>query len=160
MTSRSQPGPGKSSSVIKWHRKVILLNLKSGFDETSCLKSSSRDKQFKLVESLNCPGPISHLPGTENSQKSLKLLKKVLSSSCEIVSLNILTKLTETLVFNSDGMSVVTPFKWLDNTFKQKFGFQSITICLLQYFTLDTNIKYASTEDQSRVASVTGGHSA
>ncbi len=45
-------GLGKSSSVIWWRWEVFLLNLKTGFDETSWLKSSSGDK---LVVSRNCP---------------------------------------------------------------------------------------------------------
>ncbi len=69
MTSRNRPGPGKSSSVVWWPRKVILLNMKSGFDETSWLKSSSGDKRFRLVVSRNCSGPVSHLPGTKKSRK-------------------------------------------------------------------------------------------
>ncbi len=30
---------------------------------------------------------------------------------------------------------------------------------MYQYFTLDTNIKFASTGDRTRVACITGGHS-
>ncbi len=30
---------------------------------------------------------------------------------------------------------------------------------MYQYFTLDTNIKFASTGDRNRIASITGGHS-
>ncbi len=43
--------------VIWWRRKVILLNLKGGVDETSCLKSFSGDKWFRLAVSQNWPGP-------------------------------------------------------------------------------------------------------
>jgi hypothetical protein len=85
-TSRNRPGPRKSSSVIWWRRKVILLNLKKGFDETSCLKSSSGDKLFRLVISRNWPGPgksssgdfkitVSDFGWTKSSQKSLSRTK-------------------------------------------------------------------------------------
>jgi len=69
MTSRNPPGPGKSSSMISWLRKVILLNLKSGFDETSCLKSSSGDKRFRLFVSQNCLGPGKSSSGDWKSQQ-------------------------------------------------------------------------------------------
>ncbi len=85
-SSRNWPGPGKSSSVIWWRGKVILLNLKRGCDETSCLKSFSGDKQFRLVVSRNSPGPgmsssgdwkipVSDFGWTKSSQKSLSLNK-------------------------------------------------------------------------------------
>ncbi len=85
-TSWNWPGPGKSSSVIWWRRKVILLNLERGFDETSYLKSSSWDKQFRLVVSRNSPGPgqsssgdwkipVSDFGWTKSSQKSLSHTK-------------------------------------------------------------------------------------
>ncbi len=48
LTRRNWLVPGKSS---------ILLNLQRGFDEASCLKSSSGDKRFRLVISRNWSGP-------------------------------------------------------------------------------------------------------
>ncbi len=71
--NRNRPSPGKSSSVIFWRRKVILLNLKTGIDETSCPKSSSGEKRFRLVVSRNCPGPR----GLKNRGKWLRLDKVI-----------------------------------------------------------------------------------
>jgi hypothetical protein len=89
---------GKSSSVIWWRCKVILLNLKSRIDETNCLKSSSGDV----------------------ISESLKPLKMVLCSSREIVSLNFFFKLASPPVFNSrsNEPSHAPQFKWLASTFK------------------------------------------
>jgi hypothetical protein len=56
VVSRNWPGPDKSSSVIRWRGKVILPNLKRGFDKASCLKSSSGDMRFRFVVSRNWPG--------------------------------------------------------------------------------------------------------
>ncbi len=131
-TSRSRPGPGKSSSMISWLRKVILLNLKSGFDETSYLKSSSGDKRLRLVVSRNCLGPgksSCHLPGTEILgnwlwldkviSEILRPLKMVLSSSREIVLFKKKLKFAGPPVFHSGWNEPSPQFKWLDNTFQQ-----------------------------------------
>ncbi len=98
-TSRNRPGPDMSSSAIWWRRKVIFVNLKSGFDKTSCLKSPSGDKRSRLVVSRNCPGACKSLLGTEKSRnwlwldkvisEILKPLNMDLCSSREIVSLKI-----------------------------------------------------------------------
>jgi hypothetical protein len=63
VVSRSRPGPGKSSPVIRWRRKVILKNPKRRFDEASCIKSSSGDVRFRLVVSRNWPGSGKSSPG-------------------------------------------------------------------------------------------------
>jgi hypothetical protein len=74
--------PGKSSSGIRWSRKVILPNLQIGFDEASCLKSSSWNTRFRLVVSRNRPDSGKSSSGdwkiaesdfgwTKSSQKSL-----------------------------------------------------------------------------------------
>jgi hypothetical protein len=93
VVSRNWPGPGKSSSVIRWRRKVILLNLKRGFDEASCLKSS-----LKSLSRAN----LFHAPLV-----SLYHLKKNL-------------KLAGHLVFNSrsNEYSLAPQFKCLEYTFK------------------------------------------
>jgi hypothetical protein len=56
---RNRPGLSKSYSVICWRWKeiLLLLDIKSGFDETSWLMSPSGDMRFRLVVSRNCPGP-------------------------------------------------------------------------------------------------------
>ncbi len=63
VVSQNQQGPGKSSPVIRWRRKVILTHPKRRFDEASCIKSSSGDVGFWLVVSRNCPGPGKSSPG-------------------------------------------------------------------------------------------------
>ena len=55
MTSWNGLGPAKSHLIFL--DLVILVNLEKGSDETSCLRTSSWDKQFRLVLSRNWPGP-------------------------------------------------------------------------------------------------------
>ncbi len=110
------PGPTKSarscksSSMIWRRRKVILLNLKSGFYETSCLKSMFRGQAILAsCKPELSRGSVSHLPGTEKSRivlwldkvisENLELLKLDSCSSREIVSLKSVKKNCRTSSF-------------------------------------------------------------
>jgi hypothetical protein len=70
--------------MIWWHRKVIFLYLKRGSDETSCLKSSSGDEWFRLVQSRNWSKFLNWLWLEKVISEILKPLKMVLCSSCGI----------------------------------------------------------------------------
>ncbi len=99
--NRNWPGPGKSSSVIQWRRKVILLNLKRGFAET---RNQLPKVIFRGLAIPACPKPkftgIFKLTfwGLKNCgqwlwldtvfSEILQLLKMGLCFCREIVSLN------------------------------------------------------------------------
>ncbi len=105
--------------------------MKRGFDEASCLKSSSGDKRFRLVVSRNWSGPGKSSSGdwkiaesdfgwTKSSQKSLSRWKGFYAPLVRWYHKIFFKKHAGLLVFysGSNECSLAPQFKWLDNTFE------------------------------------------